>query len=72
LVRKIAEITESHSKLEIGAIPYRPNEIWRMYGDATRANQILGWKPAINLEQGLRLTVDWFRQEIAKGNPVMA
>jgi len=72
LVRKIAEITNSQSKLEIGAIPYRPNEIWRMYGDATRAHQILGWKPTVNLEQGLRLTVDWFREEIARGNPVIA
>ena len=71
LVRKIAEITETKSKIEIGALPYRPNEIWRMYGDSTRAQEILGWKPVINLEQGIRLTVDWFRSQIAKGNPVI-
>jgi UDP-glucose 4-epimerase len=71
LVRKIAEITDTRSSIEIGGLPYRPNEIWRMYGDSTRAHKILGWKPAISLEEGLRLTVDWFRDEIAKGNPVV-
>jgi nucleoside-diphosphate-sugar epimerase len=71
LVRKIAEITQTRSSIEIGALSYRPNEIWRMYGDSTRAHDVLGWKPAINLEQGLSLTVDWFRDQIAKGNPVI-
>jgi UDP-glucose 4-epimerase len=71
LVTKIAEITQTRSSIEIGALPYRPNEIWRMYGDATRAREILGWKPAVNLDQGLRLTVDWFRDQIARGNPVI-
>ncbi len=71
LVRTIAEITKTRSRIEIGALPDRPNEIWRMYGDATRAREVLGWKPEVNLEQGLRLTVDWFRDQIANGNPVI-
>jgi nucleoside-diphosphate-sugar epimerase len=71
LVRKIAELTQTRSKIEIGALPYRPNEIWRMYGDSTRARDILGWKHAINVEQGLKLTVDWFHDQLAKGNPVI-
>jgi dTDP-glucose 4,6-dehydratase len=29
-----------------------------------RARQILGWEPKINLEEGLRLTYDYFRQKI--------
>src|SRR2546423_11734476 len=31
LVLKIAEITETRSNIEIGAISHRPTEIWRMY-----------------------------------------
>jgi UDP-glucose 4-epimerase len=71
LVRKIAELTESRSVVEIGALPYRPNEIWQMRGDATRARQLLGWKPRVSLEEGLKITIDWCRDQIARGNPVI-
>jgi nucleoside-diphosphate-sugar epimerase len=50
--------------VEIGALPYRPTEIWRMYADATRAQQLLGWRPQVTIEQGLRQTVDWFRRHL--------
>ncbi len=62
LVKKIAEITETKSSIEIGALPYRPTEIWRMAGDNTRAKRILGWEPRVFLDEGLRITVDWFRE----------
>lgn len=61
LVRRIAELTETESELEIGALPYRPTEIWRMYSDSTRARELLGWKPQVSLEQGLTATIDWLR-----------
>ena len=62
LVNKIAELTGTRSKIETGALPYRPTEIWRMYADSTRARQLLGWKPEVSLEEGLRRTVEWFRE----------
>lgn len=62
LVKKIAAITETKSSLEIGAIPYRPTEIWRMYADNSRAKETLGWTPTINLDEGLVRTIKWFRQ----------
>jgi len=66
LVRKIADLTQTSSKIEIGALPYRPTEIWRMYADSSRAREILGWKPSVTLDDGLRMTVDWFRDYLAK------
>lgn len=69
LVRKIVDLTESRSRVEIGALPYRPNEIWRMRGDGTRAREVLGWKPQVSLEAGLKISVDWYRDQIARGNP---
>lgn len=68
LVRTIAELTETKSNVEIGALPYRPTEIWRMYADATRAHEILGWKPQVPLREGLRQTVAWFREFLSR-NP---
>jgi nucleoside-diphosphate-sugar epimerase len=61
VVRKIAELTRTRSVVEIGALPYRPTEIWRMRGDATRARELLGWAPTVSWEEGLKRTVDWFR-----------
>ncbi|HEV2396842.1 MAG TPA: GDP-mannose 4,6-dehydratase, partial [Candidatus Sulfotelmatobacter sp.] len=60
---KIVEMTGSSSRVEIGALSYRPNEIWRMYGDSTRARDLLGWKPSIDLESGLAKTVEWFGRQ---------
>ena len=65
LVLKIAELTQTKSKLEIGALEYRPTEIWRMFADSSRARTLLGWTPRIHLEEGLRRTVEWYRQYLA-------
>lgn len=62
LAAKIVELTGSHSKVEVGALPYRPNEIWRMRGGASIARELLGWKPAIGLDDGLARTIEWFRR----------
>jgi nucleoside-diphosphate-sugar epimerase len=31
-------------------------------GDASKLNERLGWRPSIDLEQGLRLTADWLNR----------
>lgn len=62
LVLKIALLTETKSTVAIGALEYRPTEIWRMYADNTRAKELLGWQPSVSLDEGLKRTVDWFRQ----------
>lgn len=63
LVRMIAKLTKSRSRLEIGALRYRPNELWRMQADNARAREILNWKPLISFEEGLRKTIDWYRSK---------
>jgi UDP-glucuronate decarboxylase len=62
LVWKIAELTGTQSPLEIGILPNRPTEIWRMYADNTRARETLGWHPSVKLEEGLTRTIEWFRE----------
>ncbi len=68
LVRMIAELTATKSSIEIGALPYRPTEIWRMYADATRARTVLGWAPKVSVREGLERTVAWFRDYLVR-NP---
>ena len=68
LIMKIHTLTDSKSELKIGALDYRPTEIWRMYCDNSKARQILGWKPRVNFEAGLKKTVDWFKEFLKQYN----
>jgi len=61
LALKVVEFLKSDVRVEIGAIPYRPIEIWRMYSDNTKSEKILGWKSKTTLEDGLVKTIDWYR-----------
>ena len=61
LVKKIHKYSKSDSKLRIGSLKYRPNEIWRMQAN----NKFLsskGWKPKINFDDGLKFTIAWYRK----------
>jgi UDP-glucose 4-epimerase len=42
--------------------PAKPGETFRIYLDASRANRELGWEPTVPLQEGLKLTVDYFKQ----------
>ncbi len=38
------------------------SEVERLLADNTVAREMLGWKPSVSLEEGLRLTIEWLRQ----------
>lgn len=45
--------------------PHPQAEIARLVCDSTKAERVLGWKPGIRLEEGVRRTRDWIaRQEV--------
>jgi dTDP-glucose 4,6-dehydratase len=33
----------------------------RHSGDAGKVNRLLGWKPSLTWEQGLKATIEWYR-----------
>jgi len=43
--------------------PERPGELMKNYLDASKAKAILGWQPKYSLEDGLKETVEYFRNE---------
>jgi len=43
----------------------RPGEIQRIYLDATRAREVLGWRPRVSFREGLEKTVAWARADRA-------
>jgi CDP-glucose 4,6-dehydratase len=38
-----------------------PNEIADQFLDAQKAREVLRWRPAFTLDQGLRRTIDWYK-----------
>ncbi|HUS35865.1 MAG TPA: GDP-mannose 4,6-dehydratase, partial [Verrucomicrobiae bacterium] len=42
------------------------NEIRHQYLSAEKARTMLGWKPLFGLDEGLRKTVDWYRNFLSK------
>ena len=58
LAEKIIEMTQSSSKLIYKSLP--ENDPVRRQPDITLANKILGWKPSIELEEGLTHTINYF------------
>ena len=44
----------------------RPGDVRDSLADISAAKILLGYRPAININEGLTLTLEWFRQSIAK------
>jgi CDP-glucose 4,6-dehydratase len=60
IVEKILSVMESNLQADIRNEV--SNEILHQYLNAEKARTQLGWKPLFNLEQGLRRTVDWYKE----------
>lgn len=66
LVELIHRLSGSRSELRIGALPYRPTEIWRMVASNEKTARVLGWEPKIDLEKGLEQSIEWYRRFLAE------
>lgn len=64
LVKSIHQACDSKSELRIGALPDRPTEIWRMCSDYSRVSKLFQWEPRVSFEDGLRVTVEWFKKYV--------
>ena len=62
LYRKLALLTDYRLKPNYG--PSRKGDVYRIALDNELARRELGWEPRVNLEEGLSLTVDYFREQV--------
>jgi len=53
-----------HSRIVPMHEPDRPGEVQRIYLDATRAREVLGWKPTVSFQDGLARTIEWHRYQL--------
>lgn len=61
--QKVLEVTGSKSALKYQALPQDDPKQRRP--DIGKAKQLLGWEPKIDLENGLRMSLEYFRGEVA-------
>lgn len=66
LARKIVAMTGSRSTIVHKPLP--SDDPTQRQPDITRAQQRLGWKPSVAVDDGLARTVEYFRQELAGTN----
>ncbi len=62
IVETILDIMGNPIEPNVGALPYRENEVWEMYCDNTKAKKVLGWEPKTNLTDGLKKTIKWYEE----------
>jgi dTDP-glucose 4,6-dehydratase len=59
----VLKVTDSKSRIRYEPLPQDDPKQRRP--DITKARQLLGWEPKIDLESGLKLSLDYFRKAIA-------
>jgi len=64
LAYMIKKLTKSNSSLNFGALPYRENEMFHCCADISKIKKKIKWKPKYTIEEGLKKTVLWFKENI--------
>lgn len=60
LAEKIIQMTGSKSKLNFTG-KFRPDDPMRRQPDITKAKNLLGWEPKVNLDEGLGKTIEYYK-----------
>ncbi len=60
IIERVGVLTGRAELLRVGAIPARANDTPLVVGDRRRIERELDWRPKIDLDDGLRQTIDWW------------
>ena len=66
LAEKVLRITNSKSKIDYQSLPQDDPKVRRP--DITLARSELGWQPTVELDEGLKLTIEYFKSSIEENN----
>jgi len=62
VVELIAKVSGSGVEPDFQGVGNPDGEIDRQFVDSTKLRELTGWRPAVGLEDGLRRTLDWYRE----------
>ncbi|MBI4019213.1 MAG: GDP-mannose 4,6-dehydratase [Candidatus Aenigmarchaeota archaeon] len=66
IAEKICEITGRDFDKSVQFNLGRPGELMRSIGSSDKARKMLGWSPSVSIDEGLRMTYDWYKQNRGK------
>lgn len=72
LVEKIIALIGRPVTIEVDDSRLRPesSEVFRLHGDNRLARELLGWQPQVDLDEGLRRTIEWIARHIDRYDPL--
>jgi dTDP-glucose 4,6-dehydratase len=62
LAKRIIRFASSRSEIRFDPLPEDDPKVRQP--DITRARTLLGWEPRVDTDEGLRLTLSWFRRKL--------
>jgi UDP-glucuronate decarboxylase len=69
LAAQIVALTGSKVEIEKHELP--TDDPRQRQPDITRARELLGWEPCVGLDEGLKQTIDYFREIVAEDDPTI-
>jgi UDP-glucose 4-epimerase len=65
IVEQIRNMIDPSLPLGFGEIPYRNDQVMHLEADISRLTTATGWRPSVSLENGLKQTIEWYRERAA-------
>lgn len=67
-IRDLAQLIAGgdDGKIQYAPHPHAQAEVWRLVCDNGKAEQLLGWKPTVSLEEGIERTRAWLADKLKK------
>ena len=71
LAQRIVQLTARDIEIVFDASRIRPprSEVQQLLADNSQASQLLGWQPQVDLDQGLRTTIEWISNRLSLYSP---
>ena len=66
IIMKIADKLGGHNLVQFGVRPELDNEPEILTGDINRLSKEVGWQPEYSLDEGLDLTIAWWKEQLHK------
>lgn len=63
IAEKIKKITQSNSEFEYH--PFPQDDPKKRKPDIKKAKIVLDWEPKVSLDEGLKITIDWFKKKLS-------
>jgi NAD dependent epimerase/dehydratase len=73
VVRRVLSLTQRDVPVALDDDRLRPpdSEVERLVADTTKARKLLDWEPEVELDEGLRRTIDWLTGSIGEYKPTI-